>query len=396
MHKDCEEGEAPRPVVFSVFQTGNRANGGVTSITEVMVGLVRTRPIVITQLETEMTSHWRRQGLEVHVIRCSRTESSPIGRLKQLVLNHQSVRRIVRCSGARVAHCNDILAFEETGLGARVAGARLVLNVRNVKPHDKVYTVKWWFAAVLCDRVLVLSKEMESEVRERLLGRTFLRRREISHLYSAVRISSVCADEKGERAPLRSELDVGGRGVMLIYVAAFNETKGQLQFLKEASRELLARVPDSYLYFVGDFEVLSNPYAGACARFVAEAELEHRIHFVGYSESVNRWYDAADVTILASRREGLARCMIESIAMGTPVVSFAVCSAREILEQHVCGVVVPDGRYDRLVDAVASLIEDSDRRLAMGRSGEVVAQQLFDPVAVVAEYERLYAEVQRQ
>jgi glycosyltransferase involved in cell wall biosynthesis len=107
-------------------------------------------------------------------------------------------------------------------------------------------------------------------------------------------------------------------------------------------------------------------------------------------DNIYEWYQALDLTIVASVREGLARSMIESLACGTPVVSFDVCSAREILEGYRCGFVVPKGEYSALLEQIRYLIEHPELRQAFGEAGARAAVELFDPVYVVQKYEDLY------
>src|SRR5690349_19756842 len=55
------------PVVFSIFQTGSLANGGVESITQIIERLRRVQPIVVTQLETPANARWLSAGARVEV-----------------------------------------------------------------------------------------------------------------------------------------------------------------------------------------------------------------------------------------------------------------------------------------------------------------------------------------
>jgi glycosyltransferase involved in cell wall biosynthesis len=117
------------------------------------------------------------------------------------------------------------------------------------------------------------------------------------------------------------------------------------------------------------------------------------VTFVGYRADVAAWYRALDVAVIASEREGLARSMIESLAAGTPVVSFDVCSAREILEGHRCGLVVPHGDYAALAERIGTLLHNPSLREALGTTGAAAARTLFDPADVVRGYEAVYARV---
>ena len=148
--------------------------------------------------------------------------------------------------------------------------------------------------------------------------------------------------------------------------------------------------PRARVHFVGDFDLETDAYARWCLAEAKNACVEKSVSFVGYTEGVADWYRALDAVAVPSRNEGLARCMIESLACGTPVVSFDVCSAREILEGRDCGVVVASGNHEALAEALASLASDSEARVRLGARGATVARELFDPTEIVRAYERLY------
>ncbi len=192
---------------------------------------------------------------------------------------------------------------------------------------------------------------------------------------------------------LRARLGADPERPLLLYAARFEEKKAQLAFIREALPEIVHGRRDVVVHFVGDFSPAVDAYAAACLRAARELELDNHVRFTGYSASIADWYRAADLVLLASVREGLARCMVESIACGTPVVSFAVCSAREILEEHRAGVVVPAGDYSGLAHATLALLGDEQQRAGLARQGPKVAAELFDPEGIASAYAALVNEL---
>lgn len=69
------------------------------------------------------------------------------------------------------------------------------------------------------------------------------------------------------------------------------------------------------------------------------------------------WYSAADIFCLASRREGCPNVVIESLACGTPVVSFDVGGVRELVAEPGCGIIAggesPAGLASAIEEALA-------------------------------------------
>jgi glycosyltransferase involved in cell wall biosynthesis len=174
----------------------------------------------------------------------------------------------------------------------------------------------------------------------------------------------------------------------LLYVAAFSRLKGQLPFIERALPGL-ARA-GYVIHFVGDFKPDENEYARACADAVARLQLEESCIFHGYTSNVGCFYEQALLTLVISAREGLSRCMIESLAYGTPVVSFDVCSAAEILHGYKCGLVAPVGDYETLVRNIETLAINTSLREEYAAAGRQVARSLFTKEHIVSEYEKLY------
>ena len=382
-------------VGFAIWQNENGADGGVESITQIIERLRRARAVVITQRETARTARWRSAGADVHVLpRAYEAWTEDALGIRYLPINNAWIAALVRRERIRVLHCNDLRAFLNVGPGARAAGARLIFNVRDVKPAGQAYRATWRVAAELSETVLALSNEMAADLRERLRG--LFGAPDVDFVYSAVDPGAMYVPSPERRAALRRALGFAERDFVVAYVAACNPKKAQLPFLERAVPLLAEAVPHAVVAFVGDFRAGSDGYADRCAAVAEPHVRAGRVRFVGYTPHIGDWYRAADVVALASRNEGLARCMIEGLACGTPVVSFDVCSAREILEAHGCGVVVPQGDYAGFVEALARLADAPETAARLGARGAALARQLFDPVRQAARYEDLYERLARE
>lgn len=402
-------------VVFAVFQTGRLANGGVESITQIIERCRQIKPIVITQRETAATQRWRSAGAIVEVWEIadpSDGDASPatLDRPRSAwrwFLSHwrtnQRMYRLLRSLPASILHCNDHRTLWQTGLGAKLAGAQVIFNIRDIKAPDKTYDWRWRLASRLSDRQLLLSQEMRQQWIDRLQIAAADQSR-VSAIYSVVDPTrfyplnfalnpagnAAIDPPNSARSQLRSALNIPEPAIAIGYIATFSPKKAQLAFLEQAAPRLIQALPDTHLYFVGDFEPDRHPYARACLDTVQRLGLERSVTFVGFTSQAARWYQALDLTIVASDHEGLARCMIESLACGTPVISFKVCSAREILEQHQCGAVVPQGDYAALVQAIVQFVQDPALRARWRQSGMQTARRLFQPQPIVEQYEALY------
>lgn len=380
-------------------QSDRRADGGESSISEVITNLKSTSTLVLTNKETSTSRLWREKGITVITHPFQKyLKVDGLRRARELVRSNYYAFKLIRRVSPKVVHTNDRAAFRGCGIGARFAGVPVVNNVRDTHPKMRGRRrAKTLLEFALSEVVLTLSQEMCECWAETLrydafplsLRRFFLEK--MTYIYSIVDPDRFHPLDGGQKE-VRRDLEVGG-APLLVYVASFHPKKRQLAFIQNALPDLVDQHPETTVAFVGDFVPSQNDQAHACQRAVEALGLNNNVRFTGYRDDVERWYQAADLTVLASEKEGLPRSMIESLACGTPVVSFDVASASEILEGHNCGLVVPQGNYRELRTGIIELWEDDSLRTTMGRQGTTTARTLFSPGTVARQYQTLYQRI---
>lgn len=81
-------------------------------------------------------------------------------------------------------------------------------------------------------------------------------------------------------------------------------------------------------------------------------------------EELNLMYNAADLTVNASRGEGWCNAIAESLAAGTPVVATDVGGNREQIRTPDLGRIVPEDDVDTLADSIIDALRTRwDRRI---------------------------------
>lgn len=117
------------------------------------------------------------------------------------------------------------------------------------------------------------------------------------------------------------------------------------------------------------------------------------VRFLGARDDIPRLFAAMDVHVLASHREGLGLTLLESAAMGVPVVTTDIRGCREVADDGVTGLLVPRGDPDALAAAIAKLASDPALRQRLGAAARRKAVESFGHQRcidiVLATYERL-------
>jgi glycosyltransferase involved in cell wall biosynthesis len=133
-----------------------------------------------------------------------------------------------------------------------------------------------------------------------------------------------------DRAALKAQLGVPGP--LLLSAGNLTPAKGHGYAI-----EALALLPGATLFIAG-----GGDGAAALEQRAAELGVAARVRLVGHVPHLMlpRLMAAADVTVLATSREGLANVWVESLASGTPVVTTDVDGAREALCSPAAGRIV--------------------------------------------------------
>lgn len=148
-------------------------------------------------------------------------------------------------------------------------------------------------------------------------------------------------------------------------MAASERYKGHDQLI-EALPAILKRVPDARLMFVGTGDDVDR-----LKRKAAEHGLADRVVFTGYlpQDALDRAYANATVFAMPSLGEGFGLAYLEAMAAGLPCVGTVHDAASEIIVDGVTGYLVEQHDLDGIADRIATLLQNSEQRHAMGQSG---------------------------
>ncbi len=152
---------------------------------------------------------------------------------------------------------------------------------------------------------------------------------------------------------------------VITFVGRLRKYKGA-QYAVRALARVLGRVPDARLAIVGD-----GPYRGRLESLARSLQVADRVEFLGALphrakvEALNR----AMVAVAPSPKEGWGLTVIEANACGTPVVASRSPGLVESVRDGETGILVPHGDVGALAGAIADLLTDGPRRIAMAEAG---------------------------
>jgi glycosyltransferase involved in cell wall biosynthesis len=174
----------------------------------------------------------------------------------------------------------------------------------------------------------------------------------------------------------------------VVVAAGRMTTQKGFDLLIPAFAQVAARHPDWTLRICGD-----GPQRKRLERLIIEHGLSNNVLLMGPVDRLDLQMAQASMYVLSSRFEGLPMVMIEAMSLGLPVVSFdCPTGPRDVIEDGRSGVLVPDGDVDALAAAMLAVIEDPDRRRALG-AGAAARARDFALESIGPRWEALIAEL---
>jgi glycosyltransferase involved in cell wall biosynthesis len=230
----------------------------------------------------------------------------------------------------------------------------------------------------LDDEHIAVSPAVASSIPGRYRERT----RVVEHGIFVDRVRSLRVD----RERVRAQLGVRPEELLITTVANLRRQKGYPVLLR-AARRVLDAEPHVRFAAVGQ-----GPLEGDLRRLHSELGLGDRFRFLGYREDAARVVAGSDLFVLTSHYEGLPLALMESLALGVPVVATDVAGIRDAVREGLDAILVPPGRPAELAAALLTVVGDPDLRHRLAEAGAGEADR-FDIRRAAGQIEDVYREV---
>jgi glycosyltransferase involved in cell wall biosynthesis len=188
------------------------------------------------------------------------------------------------------------------------------------------------------------------------------------------------------REQTRKQLGIADEHVVVGTIARLFHLKGHDDLLNLAP-ELCRRHPQLRFLWVGD-----GLLRASFEKRIAAMGLQDRFSLTGLvpPEKIPELTAAMDVLVHPSRREGLARAIVQGQLAGAPAIAYDIDGNREGLIDGQTGFAIPPFDEGKLGEKMSLLIENGNRRREMGARGREFARSRFDAKVMVDALERVY------
>lgn len=125
---------------------------------------------------------------------------------------------------------------------------------------------------------------------------------------------------------------------------------------------------------------------------VKKLKIENKVRFLGFKDNPYKYLNQSDVFVQSSIYEGLPTVLIESLALGIPVVA-TNCpdGAKEILNNGEYGILVKSNSVEKLAEGIEILLKNKQLYKNFQKKS-IQAIERFDSNLVLKNFEKIFLE----
>ncbi|MGB5633127.1 MAG: glycosyltransferase, partial [Waterburya sp.] len=173
------------------------------------------------------------------------------------------------------------------------------------------------------------------------------------------------------QSELRQSLGIPETANLMIGTIGRLTRKKGSAILIEATAKLLDRFPNLHVIIIGgEINKYTEPFQKELIEKIHDLGIKQHVTFTGIRFDIPEILGLLDVfTLPTFAHEGLPRSILEAMAMELPVVTTDIRGCREAVLQEKTGLIVPPQDSDKLAEALAIMLSNSELRQDYGKAG---------------------------
>lgn len=251
--------------------------------------------------------------------------------------------------------------------------------------HGRIFEIgrenTWQDIGSLSDVVVTISQSIADHIRK------YVPKEKVVILYNPFKLDDIALKTKEDvTSPYTSK-----NSLKIVIAGNMAPSKGQLEAIK-AVAELKKRGHDAEVCIIG--REGEKDFMNEISHVISESSLEKKVHMVGFQKNPLAYVAAADVCIMASKKEAFGRVTFEYLVAGKPIVGANSGATPEMVIHGKNGYLYDVESITSLTDALENYCIDrsllkkhgeysSDHAKKM-MSGEHNITRLYDRIKSVA------------
>lgn len=194
---------------------------------------------------------------------------------------------------------------------------------------------------------------------------------DVTIVLNAVR--SAFFEEDRTREEARVVFDLASERTVIGIPGTLRPMKGHPFFLRSVA-PLLRKRSELQVAITGEG---GADFTAEIRTLVRELDIWDQVRFLGWVNDMPAFYRACDLICVPSRAEPFGRTVVESFAVGTPIVATAVGGISEIVDSGTTGLLVHYGDSEALARALRRLLDTPHLRQKISTRARQVAEKNY-------------------
>lgn len=256
------------------------------------------------------------------------------------------------------------------GLAAKMANVPCVWHVQD-RVSDRLGPIFAWVLALggrwLAREIIVDAESIAKQLKP------VVPNQRISVIWNGVDTSEFSPSVDGSH--VRSEWQVRDDDLLIGVIGRLTPWKGQ-HVLIDAFAQIAERLPQTRIVIVGSALFDTDAYARALRSAADQHGLDGRVLFAGYRADMPQVLAALDIVAhTALEKDSSPLAVVSAMAAGKPIICSNVEGTAPLFDPGVDGLIVPLGDGNALAQQLDCLIQNPERRQALGRAARAKAER---------------------
>jgi len=290
------------------------------------------------------------------------------------------LRQLIKSRDYDVVHTHNPGGFLYGAVASILAKTPVIINSEHGY-GSHISKRKYWAEAFLMNRInmtLAVTKHLE----ECLSGRPFADKSRIRTLHNGIDCEQY--ESKGTKNRVEKSLGISSTDIVVGCVGRLAAIKDH-ETLMRSFKLVHGDFPKTKLVIVGEGENRKSLEA-----LRQTLRLESHIVLTGERNDIKTLLSRMDVFVLSSLNEGISITLLEAMSSGLPVVATSVGGNTEVLENGLCGILVPPRDPEKMAQGILTIISDQGKARSLGKAAKKRVKEKFSIKRVVRELESLY------
>jgi glycosyltransferase involved in cell wall biosynthesis len=281
------------------------------------------------------------------------------------IITGLSIFKLIKTYKSDIVHSNQMIISISAGLACKMRKVPCIWHIReNPADHISKYILLVFgkLGDSLSDQVLVNSK---------YTAKIFIN----TALYKKIKVIPIGINYRINENNISKNKPFNSKPVVTI-LGRIIPMKGHetlirsLKFLKQKQLEV-------DMYIIGHFDE-NDTYYLYLLSLINEFGLHSNIKFYGFRSNINTMLNSSNIIIAPSTEpETFGRTIIESMAVGKPVIASCIGAHPEIIQDGLTGFLVSPGKSEELAAKIELILTDKELQKKMGELGKQRYDKLY-------------------